>query len=262
MRHKILTAILGILLLIILIAALSDSDQDSKEDNGTRISDTTKDTNVTSTPKESKKEDANENKETVTEAPTAAPVDELEDVTLEYTLTSGYYTAGIDLPIGKCDIEAVKGKGNVSSSNLLSGGINEMFGIDDGSGLYTDSFQGLRMDEKVTLNVSGGVTIKLLYTNITRKHSGRNYNEEKAFELSSGNYVAGVDFPAGTYNMEAVKGQGNVSSSNIFDGGINEMVGEKDQSGLYIQTFQNLQLTDQVELSISGGVTIRLIPQE
>ena len=35
----------------------------------------------------------------------------------------------------------------------------------------------------------------------------------------------GIDFPAGKYDIVAVSGGGNVSSSNAFDGGINAVMG-------------------------------------
>ena len=38
-------------------------------------------------------------------------------------------------------------------------------------------------------------------------------------DLSAGNYVSGVDIPAGTYNLTATGGSGNVSSTNMYSGG-------------------------------------------
>jgi hypothetical protein len=39
-------------------------------------------------------------------------------------------------------------------------------------------------------------------------------------EFDNGNYTCGDDFDPGTYDLEAL-GQGNVSSSNMYDGGLN-----------------------------------------
>ena len=43
-------------------------------------------------------------------------------------------------------------------------------------------------------------------------------------DLIAGNYIAGVDIPAGTYNLTATAGSGNVSSSNMYNGGLNEIM--------------------------------------
>lgn len=258
-KHKILTAVLAILLLGVIGSALGDKENPNTNENSTGITNSTKDTNTNNANK-----DNNNNKNVVTEAPTVTPVpaDDFADVETEYTLTSGYYTAGIDLPAGKCNLEAVKGRGNVSSSNIFEGGINEMFGVDDGTGYYTDTFNGLKMDNNVTLNISGGVTVKLVYTNISGRYTGREFDDANKVKLTNGNYVVGVDLPEGIYNLKVLSGNGNVSSSNILDGGINEMVGVDESSGFYIQTFHNLLLDENVELSISGGVTIQLTPQK
>ena len=91
-------------------------------------------------------------------------------------------------------------------------------------------------------------------------------------ELSDGNYVAGEDFIEGKYDIVAIKGSGNVSSSNMFSGGLNSVMASKDKidelnkCGLSsladtCQTnFKNAKLEKGVELNISNGVTIKLIP--
>ncbi len=261
MKHKILTAVLAIILIAIIGTALGGDDASNTNEKNTNLTDNTKDKDTNTTNKDANQDNS---KDIVTDAPTVtqAPEDDFTDVVTEYTLTSGYYTAGIDLPSGKCNLEAVEGKGNVSSSNIFDGGINEMFGVDDGEGYYTESFNGLKMDENVVLSISGGVTVKLVYTKVSGRYTGREFDEANKIELTNGNYVAGDDFPEGIYNMKATSGNGNVSSSNILDGGINEMVGVDDSSGFYIQTFQNLLLDENVELNISGGVTIELTPMK
>lgn len=52
--------------------------------------------------------------------------------------------------------------------------------------------------------------------------------EAKTKTLSNGNYTAGVDFDGGTYDLIAVNGGGNVSSSNLYKGGINAIMGVAD----------------------------------
>jgi hypothetical protein len=58
-------------------------------------------------------------------------------------------------------VTAVDGTGNVSSSNLLDGGMNEIFGVDDGNGLYTSEVKNVEFSDGVDLKVSG-VNIRLV----------------------------------------------------------------------------------------------------
>lgn len=177
-----------------------------------------------------------------------------------YELISGNYTAGIDIPSGRCNVTAISGQGNLSSSNMWSGGINEMFGVDDGSGWYVSEFKGLKLPEGTVLSADGNISFKLEFTSIDGSASGRKYDESAALELSTGNYISGTDFPSGTYSIEAVSGQGNIHSSNIFDGGINEMFGIDDGTGWYTSKANNIDLPENTELEISGGVIVRMIP--
>ena len=142
---------------------------------------------------------------------------------------------------------------------MFNGGINAMFGVDDGNGLYESSFNGLKMKENVELKISGDVVVQVSYTEVTGGMSGREYDESAAVELGSGNYTAGTDFPAGTYTVTAVDGTGNVSTSNLYDGGMNEMFGVDDGNGPYTPEVKNVELSDGVELKVSG-VNIRLVP--
>lgn len=177
-----------------------------------------------------------------------------------FVLAAGHYTAGIDLPSGRCDVCALSGEGNLSSTNMFSGGINEMFGIDDGSGFYVETFSGLTLPEGTVLSVGGTLMVEMTYSQIDTGYSGRLYDEQSTIELTSGNFIAGEDFPAGIYSIEAVSGQGNLSSSNMFSEGVNEMFGVDDGSGFYLPRIEHVRLSDGTELSASSGVVIRLIP--
>lgn len=185
---------------------------------------------------------------------------DLSNVAKEYTLSAGYYTAGVDIPAGKCDVVAVSGTGNLSSSNLWSGGINEMFGVDDGSGFYTESFKGLELPEDATLEVSGNLKIKLTYSELKSNYTGRTYDESAAVTLGSGNYTVGSDLKEGTYKLIAVSGNGNISSSDLYNGGINEVFGIDDSSGYYTKEFQNLDLEKDVVVEIKGNLKVKFIP--
>lgn len=80
----------------------------------------------------------------------------------------------------------------------------------------------------------------------------------KSFNLSNGRYTAGKDFPAGVYDLFAIKGGGNVSSDNMFDGGINAVMGIADD-GFYQKTYRGIDLPDGTEINIDA-VTINFVP--
>ncbi len=84
------------------------------------------------------------------------------------------------------------------------------------------------------------------------------------YTLTSGNYIAGTDFPAGTYNVEAVAGAGNVSSDNMYTGGIHAIMGtaEADEAiggNFYEQIYRNISLPKGTTLTVTS-VTIKLTP--
>jgi hypothetical protein len=75
--------------------------------------------------------------------------------------------------------------------------------------------------------------------------------------LGNGNFMAGRDFPAGTYDIVAVKGGGNVQSSNAFEGGINAIMG-KGKGEMYEEEYKNIELPQGVTVTIDR-VTVKLI---
>ncbi|WP_313292571.1 hypothetical protein [Faecalispora jeddahensis] len=175
------------------------------------------------------------------------------------SLSSGHYTAGIDIPAGTYNVTAVNGAGNVSSTNMYSGGMNSIMApkADD---LHIAEFKNLKLPEGETLSVSG-VTIKLDSDGVDKSNiSERAGNTAKEITLSDGNYTAGKDFESGTYDISWVKGSGNVASDNMFAGGLNVIIGEKEDS-LHITKFENASFEKDNTLTISG-VTIKLIPSK
>jgi len=245
-------------LVVLIIAAFSNLGND----NGAQVADTAVDAKRSESAVKSEKtnKESSAPKPTATLAPTPEPTIDLSSVATEFSLTAGNYVAGVDIPSGKCVVVAESGQGNLSSSNMFDGGINEMFGVDDGSGLYTSEFNGLKLPEGTILTVSGTLKAKVTFTTIETSFTGRTYDESLAVELNTGNYEAGVDFEPGVYEIVAISGTGNLSSDNMFDGGLNEMFGIDDGYGFYTSEFVNVDLPAGTELSISGGVKIKLIP--
>ena len=175
-------------------------------------------------------------------------------------LSAGIYTAGIDFPAGTYTITATSGTGNVNSSNMFSGGLNEVMSSEPDE-YSVKEFKNAKLEEGTTLNISSTLTIKIETKEADKNSvSARTNTANKSVELTSGNYIAGTDFPAGTYDIETVSGSGNVSSSNLYEGGLNEILGDGND-GFSIKKFKNAQLEEGVELTISG-VTIKLTPSK
>lgn len=82
--------------------------------------------------------------------------------------------------------------------------------------------------------------------------------ELKEYVFGSGNYTCGEDFEPGKYNVVAIEGNsGNVITSNLFDGGINEVMGL--DTSWAIQEINNIEFKDKMTLEIRG-IKIKLIP--
>lgn len=75
--------------------------------------------------------------------------------------------------------------------------------------------------------------------------------------LSSGVYVAGQDFKGGKYNIIAVSGSGNISSSNMYTGGVDGEI-SSDNNGTY-KEYRNINLPNGTKLTISGDVSVKLV---
>lgn len=205
-------------------------------------------------------------------APASVPPASPAAVKADMQLGSGYYTSGIDFPPGKYDITAVSGSGNVSSNNMFSGGINALMGTEEadkavGGGLFQQQYSNISLPEGVVLSVSGGVTVRITSDNASAAPlKQRVQPNTQTVELGNGNFVSGEDFPAGTYDIAALSGGGNVSSDNMFSGGINSIMGVAEANdviggGLYEQTYKNVQLPEGVTLTVDG-VKIQLVPSK
>lgn len=179
----------------------------------------------------------------------------------EVELSAGHYVVGVDIPAGIYDVTAVKGTGNVSSSNMFDGGINQVMGTQD-DGLSVKEFKNLKLDQKdVSITVNGTAVIKLSSQAAQTKNLKPKENPaQKEYTFSSGNYIVGKDIERGIYDIIAVKGNGNISSDNMFEGGINEVFGT-NQDGFYVKEFKNAYFNDDVQLTVSG-VTIKLVPSK
>jgi len=198
---------------------------------------------------------------TPTSIPTSIPTPTeviIKTEPFEVELSAGHYTSGIDFPSGTYSLKAVSGSGNASSSNMFSGGLNEVMGVEN-DGFSTSEFNNAKLEDGVVLSVSGDLILQISSeAAYVADLQPRTNDLTETISLSSGHYVAGVDFPTGIYDVVAADGSGNVSSSNMFDGGLNEIIGT-DNDGFSISLFKNCDFSDGVELSISS-VSINLVP--
>ncbi len=184
------------------------------------------------------------------------------EAAINYTaeLTSGYYTAGVDFPAGKYDIEAISGGGNVISSNAFSGGINAILGTEDKGDMYEQLYSNIDLPEGEVLSVSG---VKIRISSDKASGSPLSIREQPNTEtipLGNGNFVAGEDFPEGVYDVVAVEGGGNVTSDNAFEGGINAIMGTQ-QDDMYEKAYKNVSFPSGTVLTVDG-VKIELIPSK
>lgn len=180
----------------------------------------------------------------------------------EVDLGAGNYVAGKDIPVGTYNFTAVSGTGNVSSSNLYDGGINAVMGTPAND--YTqETYNNVSLDDDVVLSLGGDIVLHIVSENASTSTIQTRVvpDDAQAIDLTAGHYTAGTDFPAGSYNVIATSGFGNVSSDSLYDGGLNEIMGiaGSDPTGLSIESFSNLTLDEGVVLSIDG-VSVQLVP--
>lgn len=176
----------------------------------------------------------------------------------EVDLSAGNYTAGVDIPAGTYNLSATGGSGNVSSSNMYSGGLNEVMG-NPADEYSIDSFNGLKLDDGVILTLGSTVTLHLVSENANvRGMTARSAADGSPLDFGAGNYTCGSDFSPGTYNVIATGGNGNVSSDNMFSGGLNEIMGTTND-GLSITQYNNAKFEDGTVLTVSG-TSVHLVP--
>lgn len=205
----------------------------------------------------------NETVENQDKEPIVEETEDFSDVKTEYYLDNGYYTIGVDIPAGVCDIYATMGTGSILYSadgtadtynayeDDLNQSISNLPEIDDEISDYT-------LKEGYTIHISGNVRVKVDFSRVTSNYTGREYEETESVTLESGAYTAGTDFEAGVYTITAVEGNGSISSSNFGELGIDEMFGVYDGTQSYVSSASNVTLNagDTLELT---DVTVELV---
>ncbi len=195
--------------------------------------------------------------ETTSEATTTEAV--LEAFELE--LAAGHYEAGVDFPEGTYNLTSISGSGNVSSSNMYSGGLNEIMSTDTSDGYSIDSFSNAKFSNGDILSIASTAVIKISSEGVDKNSMSERTTSGAEIELSSGNFVAGTDFEPGVYEITCITGSGNVSSSNMYDGGLNEVMSTDTSDGYSITVFKNAKFEEGAQLTVSG-CTIKLTPSK
>lgn len=184
--------------------------------------------------------------------PTQSPQDMSKvEGTFETYLGAGVYTAGLDIPTGRYNLSAYSGSGNVHSYK----GINEIMGF-PASNYQIETFNGLSLAEGAKLEV-GGTLVLFMHSDNAKIYdmSTRQITNEYEVYLTPGNYIAGVDFPVGVYNVVATDGSGNV---HCRDAELNEILSTVADD-MRITQFNNAEFKDGSTLEVSS-CSIRLVP--
>lgn len=204
-----------------------------------------------------------------TEDPTKDPIvkdppvkEEVKYGSYEATLIAGYYTAGIDFPTGKYDLVAQSGMGNVMCLDTLPIGLNIIMGNPITEGFSIADYNNAEFKKGDVLSVTSSLVLKINSDKALLSGVEKRVNPAtETVELSSGNYVSGVDFKAGVYDIIAVSGTGNVICLDSFVGSVNAIMGEPVTEGFSINKYNNVPFEDGYTLTVSG-VTIKLVPSK
>lgn len=187
-------------------------------------------------------------------------------------LTSGNYTVGIDLPSGTYHLTAAEGYGDVYINTRDDEGYLASMAApgEDGylaweaaaaeSKTYQESIEGLTLEQDQQLFIDGALTLEL--TSEAADTSNLTPREPKGEEctLEEDSFVAGEDFEPGVYDIEVVRGNGNVASDNRVNGGINSIMGTDTADGIYEKQHKNVELPEGATLHVTGGITVKLVP--
>lgn len=242
----LITSIVGILIALVMLYIINlspSTDTNTNTATKKKVTETTEKASSTTLETES----------ATTEAVALTPFD--------VELSAGHYTVGVDLPAGTYTIVCTSGYGNVSSTNMYDGGLNEIMSADTSDGYSIDTFNNAKFEDGDVFTVASTAVVKLSSDGVDTNSLNVRTPSGTEIELSSGNFIAGKDFEPGVYTITCVSGSGNVSSDNMYDGGLNEIMSVDTSNGFGITTFNNAVFDEGAELKVSG-CTIKLSPSK
>ncbi|MDD4691372.1 hypothetical protein [Eubacterium aggregans] len=193
---------------------------------------------------------------TVTPVATATPTAD-PNVPQAYTteLTSGDYSVGMDIPVGVYQMVAASGRGTIDTE---SDALSEAMTMDSTGSNGVTTVEALDLVQGDILKIRGTLQLKLeSEAALVNARTKRKVTESTHYTLDSGfSYQSGVEFPAGTYNLKAIRGSGVIRTAGEFS--VTENMGSTEDRTM-VTEMKNIQLPQGTTLSLEG-VSVELIP--
>ena len=181
-----------------------------------------------------------------------------QDEIYETLIPSGHYLVGVDLPAGVYRLVAESGAGRLTTSS----GVVDAELVADGGADTLRGYEDVPLRDGDILTVAG-MTLRLTGrptgTVSARSDNPATQKVRLAAAEESKTYVAGRDFPAGTYVITVDKGSGSVRSDSE-SGGIDLLMAAKDGNGA-VSEFRNAALPEGASLTLTG-VELLLTPSK
>ncbi|SEA57243.1 hypothetical protein SAMN04515656_11468 [Eubacterium aggregans] len=193
---------------------------------------------------------------TVTPVATATPTAD-PNVPQAYTteLTSGDYSVGMDIPVGVYQMVAASGRGTIDTE---SDALSEAMTMDSTGSNGVTTVEALDLVQGDILKIRGTLQLKLeSEAALVNARTKRKVTESTHYTLDSGfSYQSGVEFPAGTYNLKAIRGSGVIRTAGEFS--VTENMGSTEDRTM-VTEMKNIQLPQGTTLFLEG-VSVELIP--
>lgn len=237
----------------------SEAEADSETDSNTsETNETDSETELENGTESNTSETDETDRETETKDITETDEETISQIEpFEIDLTAGNYTIGTDIPAGIYNLTAESGSGNVRGSNTINGGINETM-ANPADEYSIDFFSNAKFDSGNTLSIGGTLSLHLQSDKAdTGSMTARTSPDAAPIGLGSGKFISGTDFPAGIYTIVATGPSGTVNSSNIYNGGLKEIMSNEDDENS-IREFKNASLPKGTTLTISN-TSVQLI---
>ncbi|MGL4548692.1 hypothetical protein [Eubacterium aggregans] len=193
---------------------------------------------------------------TVTPVATATPTAD-PNVPQAYTteLTSWDYSVVMDIPVGVYQMVAASGLGTIDTE---SDALSEAMTMDSTGSNGVTTVEALDLVQGDILKIRGTLQLKLeSEAALVNARTKRKVTESTHYTLDSGfSYQSGVEFPAGTYNLKAIRGSGVIRTAVEFS--VTENMGSTEDRTM-VTEMKNIQLPHGTTLSLEG-VSVELIP--
>ncbi|MGL4283720.1 MAG: hypothetical protein ACRCSI_08935, partial [Eubacterium aggregans] len=170
-------------------------------------------------------------------------------------LTSWDYSVVMDIPVGVYQMVAASGLGTIDTE---SDALSEAMTMDSTGSNGVTTVEALDLVQGDILKIRGTLQLKLeSEAALVNARTKRKVTESTHYTLDSGfSYQSGVEFPAGTYNLKAIRGSGVIRTAVEFS--VTENMGSTEDRTM-VTEMKNIQLPHGTTLSLEG-VSVELIP--